>query len=76
MTAKANIKTLSLHPSRTIELGQGRGFAKLSVGLEIEFDNPVGFDSPELQETLKEARKFITDEFKAQYKPYQKVNKK
>jgi hypothetical protein len=76
MKAKALIKTLSLKPSRTIDFGPGKGFAKLSVGLELEFDKPVGLDSPEVQEALNDAHKFITEEFKAQYKPYQKVNKK
>ena len=72
---KAKVKTLMLWPSRTVDLGPGRGYAKLSAGLELEFPKPVNLTSVDVKEALKEARQFINQEFRAQYEPYRVVKK-
>ncbi len=67
---KAKVKKIMLWPSRTIELGPGNGYAKLSAGIEFEFDEAVDLEDLEVQKALQNGREFITNEFKAQYQPY------
>lgn len=61
-----------LWPSRTIQLPRDMGYAKLSAGLELEFDEPVELEDLEVQKAIQRGRDFITNEFKAQYQPYKK----
>ncbi len=73
---QAKVKRVMLWPSRTLDLGPGNGYAKLSAGLELEFDEPVELDDLEVQKTIQRARDFISNEFKAQYQPYKQFFKK
>lgn len=66
------VTKIMLHPTRTLDLGP-QGYAKLSAGIEIEFDTPVELDSKELSDAFTAGRKVITEEFVNQYAPYKKA---
>jgi len=69
--AVPKINKLMIWPSRKINLGN-YSTVDLNAGVEIVFDTPVNFDSPEVKTALNEARKLIREEWAEQYKPYQK----
>jgi hypothetical protein len=72
--SKTKVSKIMVWPARTIGL-PNYGSAKLSAGVEMVFDEPVTLDSKEAREALDEARKFIKEEFRRQYKPYKKLLK-
>ena len=69
---KPKITKLMIWPTRSINLGNFNS-AKLSAGVEIEFDKPVAMNSKEVKKAFEESRKVIKEEFKAQYEPYREV---
>lgn len=65
------VTKIVLDPSRTIDLGPGNGYAKLSASIEIELDKPAAPDSEEVKKAFDEGRRLIRREFKLQNKPYE-----
>lgn len=66
------VSKIMIWPSRTISL-PGYNSAKLSAGVEVEFDKPTPIDSQRVQVALDEAREFVKEEFKKQLEPYKKL---
>ena len=67
----AKVTKIMIFPERTIGL-PGFSSAKLSAGLEVQFDKPVSLDSKEVKEAYNEARKVAKDEMKRQFAPIKK----
>lgn len=68
----AKVKRIMIWPARTINLGNYNS-AKLSAGIEMEFDESVDVGSEEVAKAFLEARKIVREELKLQYEPYKKI---